>query len=171
MFKGKIKEIKDAIEKAKSITPIAKKNGIDIVSFEDGVILGQLEALEGNVDTGERKFNPDGSLARSRYTYVCVNKSDLLNNRYRRVAGKKYQIVIDYRAINEQESGIIYAKNIVAYEIGKVDGVLKKIRTITVSADEFVSEFTHKLDAKGMAEIIPLLQNDDGNISEDKLDI
>lgn len=172
-MRGNIKEISNALDKAKDIKPLAVKNGMQIVSYEDAIILNQLEMLDDAPDMGERKFNPDGTLARSKKKIASINVDTLFLNRYRKVAGKKYQVVIDYRAIKEQSSGVVYAKNIVAYEIGrdKDTDELKLIKVVNVSDDEFVSEFTHKLDIPSMVRIRHLLGDADANLTEDTLDI
>lgn len=169
--RGNIKEISNALEKAKDIQPLAIKNGMQIVSYEDAVILNQIEMMDDATDMGERKFNPDGTLARSKKKISSINVETLFNNRFRKMAGKKYQVVIDYRAIKEQSSGIIYAKNIVAYEIGSVNGELKLLKIVNVSDSEFISEFTNRLDIPSMVRILPLIQANDGNVTEQSLDI
>lgn len=163
----------DALKRASKVKPIAKKNGIDIVSYEDYVALSQADLMNNEKDMGERPMNPDGSIARSKRKHAATNIDVLLDNRYRKVKGSKIQIVNDYRAMKEQETGRIYAKNVLAYEVAKdkEKNKLYLVKTVLVSADEFVNQFTHKLNAKAMLEVLPVIQDNIGSFEEDDLPI
>lgn len=173
LARGNVQSTFELLEKAKKIQPLAVKDGVKIVSFEDGLILSEVDILDNAVDMGERKMNPDGSIACSKKNYACINYETLFNNRYRKIKGKKIQVVTDYRAIKNLKTGQIYTTGITAYEISRNENEeLQLDRITTVSDTEFVSDFTHKLDKKSMVEILSLIdQGKQDDITEDTLSI
>ena len=152
----------EIIEKSKKVKPIGQRNGINIVSFEEQVAAAQADIMN-RTDMGIVKMNQDGTVAQTPTRYAAVNMDSYYINRYKLVKGRgngkdKMLIVTDYRAITEQASGRVYAKQIPAYLIGRNDaGELELEKTVTVSDAEFVAEFTHTLKREAMAEILPLL--------------
>lgn len=166
-------KILETLNKASKVKPIAEKDGIQIVTYEDQVALAQAELMNNEKDMGERLMNPDGSIAKSKRKSAAVNVDVLLDNRYRKLKGGKIQVVNDYRAMKEQDSGRIYAKTVLAYEISR-NAATKQLElngTVLVPADVFVNEFTHKLNNKGMMEILPVIQDNIGAVTEDDLSI
>lgn len=161
--------MRETFENFEKVKPIAEKNGTKIVSYEDAKTLSDMEMYERTPDTGDRTFNPDGSLARTRVLTAAINPDKRFNNRYRikgKIGDRKMQVVVDYRALKEQSSGQIYLKNIPCYEIGRDEnGNLKLEKVITVSDTEFISDFTDKLSVDVMAQVAPLIEEHGADIS------
>ena len=149
--------IKDVLDKAQKVEPIARVNGMDIVSFDDQMTVAQADMVEG-YDLGNRTLNADGTVARSRVKYASVNVENFYINRFKKT-GKSYLVVNDYRAIKEQSTGRVYLKQIPAYEIKRDEETkqLKLSKITTVSDTEFIADFTHTFTREAMAEIMPLL--------------
>lgn len=165
--------MKEIIESEKGkVKPIAERNGVKIVDYADAKELSDLEMYAPTPDTGDRTFNPDGSLARTRTLHLAINPERRFNNRYRlkgKLGERKLQIVVDYRALQEQASGRVYLKSIPCYEISKGEDGYKLDRIITVSDTEFISEFTDKLSVELMKQIAPLIEDGGNEISETKV--
>lgn len=156
----------ETLKRADAVQPIAEKDGMKIVSFEDAVLLSQAEIIENAPDVGIRHLNPDGTLARSKVTVAAVNEDAMYDNRFRRMGQKKMiQIVVDKRAIRDQKTGKIYTARVPAYQIVRENGRLKVDRIITVSDDEFVGEFVERAGKKDMVEILPLIDRAETDIS------
>lgn len=150
--------ILESLQKAQNVKPIYEQNGVQVVSFEEQRALAQASIVNGD-ELGNRLVNPDGTIGRSRTRFAAINTDYLYLNRYRKV-GKSLYVVIDYRAIKEQDKGRIYLKQIPAYVITRdSDGNLQLTKTVTVSDTDFVSDYTHTLNPSAMAQIIPLLNN------------
>lgn len=154
--------MKETLDRAERIKTIAERDGVKIVSYEDSTLLAQKQAMEeqfgANVDLGDREINPDGTVGRSRVSFLAVNEDRRLSNLYRVVGkqggGKKLQVVTDYRAVTEHDSGQVYIARIPAYEFERVDGELKMVATITVSDEDFISKFTARLSNEAMYEVL-----------------
>ena len=156
----------DTLKKADAVQPIAEKDGMKVVSFDDAVLLAQAEIIENEPDVGIRHLNPDGTLARSKVTIAAVNEDSMYDNRFRRMGQKKMiQIVVDKRAIRDQATGKIYTARVPAYQIVRENGRLKEDRILTVSDDEFIGEFVEKAGKKDMVEILPLIDAAETDIS------
>ena len=145
-----------------------------IVSYEDQRKLGQ-EYIRDKVDVGLRKLNNDGSVARSKYHSASVNMDWFFDNRYR-VVGDKLQLVTaqtsdGYRAIQDIRSGRVGSKQITAHEFAREGKMIKYVKTVLVSDDEFISDFTNKLDKEAMKEILPLIPSGGPSVPEGKLPI
>ena len=172
--------MKDVLETAEKVEPLAKKNGIELMTFTEANAKTQADLLEGRPDLGVHKMNPDGTLARSNTYYAGVNVERLFQNRYRYIeeAGedgntkKKLQVVVDHRACDEQASGRVYVSMIPAYVISR--GYQKKLsieRVDTVSREDFIKNFTHKLDREAMNDILPLIADRVTDVTTDSLSI
>ena len=171
----------DILNEAKEVAPVTNINGKDAYTFEDSVKLSTAELLERQamgepVEFGEREVSVDGlSYLSSNIKYVSIDPEKHYINRYRKVtkSGKDtYEVVIDYRAINEQAQGIVYTNNVTVYVIAKSgkDLVLDGIKT--VSADEFINGFKNKLDIKSMKLIMDVIGKQQTNdIAADKLEL
>lgn len=154
--------ILQALQDAERVRPIARKNGLDIVTFEDQRVLAQKAILE-NQDLGNRTVNEKGFPTRSLTPTAAVNPEHLFINRYR-VVGDTIQVVTDYRAIKEQDTGRVYLKVIPAYTIERDKN--KKLvlgKTVMISDAEFIGEFTNTLDNESMRLVLPLIAK--GNTS------
>lgn len=167
---------REIIEKAKDVKEYGTVNGSKLVGYDDWATLAALEGIEGSHDTGDRKLNPDGTLARSKAGAVAINIEAYTNNRFRtktRKLVKELHIVVDYRAITDLQNGrTIYTNKVPCHVIIRdEDGKLRYDRTITVSDAEFVSDFTNKLGIKEMLEILPLLSMVGTEVSESEMPI
>ena len=148
--------MRDILQAAEKVEPIAHRNGVKVVSFDDSTVMAQADLTNG-VDLGNRIVNPDGTIARSRAPYAAVNLENFYANRYRKV-GKVLRVVVDYRAIKEQASGRVYLKQIPCFEIARNDnGELEMRKVCTITDTEFISDYTHKLNREAMAQILPLI--------------
>lgn len=158
--------LKDVLDKTKDIAPVGEHNGVKITSFEEQRDLAQLDILENRgLDTVQ--MNPDGTVARTPVRVAAVNLDNYYINRYRKVKDSLY-VVTDYRAIQEQPTGNVYAKQVPAFVVSRgEDGNLKLDKVVTVSDAEFVTNFTHSLNREAMAQIMPLLVAGVGVSSDD----
>lgn len=172
------KKMVEVLNQAEEVNPLAEVNGIKVVSFEEAQTLNQANLMRKEMgeetETGDRTFNPDGTIARSKTTVAAVNYDSMFLNRYRMVKRRGennvLEVVVDYRAIREQERGHIYVQRIQSFIIKRNDaGELELEQITTVSDREFISEFTHQLNAKAMAEIYPIITKGGGEISTDDI--
>lgn len=148
--------LKEVLEKTQDVRPVAVNNGVKVVTFEEQRDLAQAAMLEGKsfaiVD-----YNDDGSVKRTPTQFAAVNLDHYYLNRYKKVRDRLY-VVTDYRAITEQQSGVIYAKQIPAYVIKRDENKdLQLEKMVTVSDDEFVADYTHTLNREAMKQVMPLL--------------
>lgn len=148
--------LKEVIEKTENIQPLGQHNGVQVVSFEEQRDLAQLDKLN-NRDLDTIQMNPDGTVARTPIRFAAVNVDNYFINRYKKVKNSIY-VVTDYRAIQEQASGRVYAKQIPAYVISKdEEGNLQLDKMVNISDDEFIADFTHSLNREAMASLMPIL--------------
>lgn len=166
-----VKNIREILDRAEDVKPIAEKDGKKIVTFEDAAALSDLEGVDPTPDMGIRSYNPDGSLAGIRTKAVAVNPKNYFLNRYKK-SGKMMKLVIDWRAITEQGSGTIYLKNIPCYVFRRTEeGELYIEKVESVSDTDFVSDFTNTLDEDAMKQIAPLIANFGSEITPSSLPI
>lgn len=143
-------DIKEILERAETATEIAEVNGRKVVGFDDYRNLATVANMN-NEDLGGMAFNPDGSLARTKGNMAAVNLDDFYLNRFKKVKNK-YYVVIDKMAIFETErTGQAPYQHITGYLIGEKDGQVVCEKPVTISADDFAADFTHKLDHASMA--------------------
>lgn len=157
--------ILESLKQAENIQPLYEQNGVKVVSFEDQKAAAQADLTEG-FDLGTRTVNPDGTIARSRTKYAAINTDYLYLNRVKKV-GTKMVVVVDYRAIREQDTGLVYLKNIPGYVFGRQDGEIVLEKIISVPDTEFVSEYTKQLKPEAMAKLIPLMREEKVTGQED----
>lgn len=164
--------VTEIIENAKKVEPIAEKNGRKIVTFEDAAALADREGIEPTPKTGQRTYNPDGSLARLRRMTAAINPSRYFLNRYKETSKKRIKVVIDYRAIMEQASGTVYLTAIPAYVFARNDeGKLYIEKIETISDTEFISDYTKQLNQKAMEQIAPLIADFGSDVTASDLPI
>ena len=156
--------ILEALKAAEKVKPIATKNGLDIVTFEDQHVLAQKELVDGD-GLGDRVIDERGFPKRSRTLNAAINPDHLCINRYRLI-GDEIQVVTDYRAIKEQSTGRVYLKSLPAYTIKRVNKELVLGKTVMVSDAEFIGEFTHTLNNASMLKILPLIAHGDTSTAE-----
>ena len=159
--------LKELIDKVDKVQPLGEINGKKVVSIEDQRDMALLEHMTGSTKLGTVQFNPDGSVAGVASESVAINPDVYYINRYKRVKDSLY-VVTDYRAIQEQPTGRVYAKMIPAYVIKRNDkGSLVLEKVVTVSDTEFVGDFTRILNREAMAQIKPLIDAGVGVTSDD----
>ena len=171
--------LQEILNAAKAVKPIAEKDGRKIVTFEDSVALSNMEGVEPTPSTGQRTYNPDGSLARTNKGTAAINPHNYFANRYR-ATQKKMKVVVDWRAIQEQSTGEIYIRNIPAYVIERVKteetpagekGDLVVTGIEIISDTEFISGFTDTLSVEAMMQIAPLIANFGSDITASDMPI
>lgn len=161
--------LKELIEKTEKVKPIGMMNDIPVVTFEEQRDLAQVDKLM-NTDMGILNFNPDGTVAETPTKYVSVNLDSYYINRFKKVEDALY-IVTDYRAIKEQGSGRVYMKQIPAFVVKRnKKGDLYLEKTVTISDNEFIADFTHILNHEAMKTVLPLLVSGAG-VTEEGLTI
>ena len=153
---------------------ISNVNGTPLVSFEDQRNMG-VTAVRDKVDVGLRKTNPDGSIARSKYHSAAINTDWFYDNRFR-VKDGRLQIVTaqtsdGWRAIQGAKTGRIGMKQVMVYEFAREGKAIKYVTAVMVSEDEFIADFTNKLDQESMKEILPLIPSGGPSVPEGKLPI
>lgn len=159
------KTMLQAIQDAERVKPFAELNGKQVVTFEDYNDLTARDyynkAVPGIVPVDDR-----GLPTKSVTNYVAMNPDVMFMNRYRVVKDKGrqvMQVVIDRRAIDEQDKGTVYKAQIPAVCLARgEDGELHYDKTVLVSDREFLSEFTHHLTNEAMGVIAPLLVGGEG---------
>lgn len=160
--------ILEQIVEESSVKPIVKIHGLSAYSFKDDRQLAKKELAEEKlagkqIEFGNREQTPDGmGYTRTQSRHYAVNPDILFANRYRRVMDAEknvyYEVVIDYRAIQEQGSGKIYSPLISAYIIGQ--GPRKSYQIIgqkKIKDEEFINEFRRHLGHKDMATILSMI--------------
>lgn len=171
--------MKETLDKASTVKPIANRNGSKIVSYEDATVLVQAQMMEeqygATVDLGDREINPDGTVGRSRSNILAINEDRRLANLYRvagkQGGGKKLQVVIDYRAVTEHDTGQVYIARIPVYEFERVDKELKMVGMTTVSDEDFISKFTARLSNKAMYEVLAAINENTEEVGVDEMPI
>lgn len=164
------KSVTEILNDAKSANIIAVgPDGEQYVSFEDYVNCTVADVVEKR-DLGLFEKNPDGSPAGTSKRWVAVSMEQLFLNRYSVKDGKLY-VVTDWWCISEQQSGRIPIKNIPCYVIERKDKDLALDKVITVSDQEFLTDFTGVLDNKAMAQVLPLISRAGQATTKDKMPI
>ena len=153
----------EVLEKAQAVKPIARKNGKDVVSFEDAVALSNAEGFEPSPKIGVRKYNPDGSPTGIRARYVAINPDKFFANRYAvkgKAGSRKMLVVVDGRAIDEQARSKCPWKTVPAYVFTRdAENQLYISGIEMVSDEEFLSDFTNILDNANMSKLAPMIAN------------
>lgn len=175
----------------KKVEPLLAVGATPVYSFEDAQKLNELELtdrkLHGKkIDLTDRQVTADGMTYTSTgKKNTAVNVDTFLNNRYRKhtetIPGEKkdevitivyYDVVVDKRAIFEQDSGLIYSNNVTAYRIGQdEDNNLIVNSILTIKADDFVNDFKGRLDNKSSMQIYELISNSQEMVTDyDKME-
>ena len=172
---SKRESLRELFDKADKVRPIAEKDGQKIVNFEDAATLNSVNAYEGE-GTGVQVRNPDGSLASTGKTVHAINPNYFFANRYK-VKNKKMYVVsghepTGFRCIKEQERGRLHVKTVPCYVFTRNEQKeLELEKVITVSDTEFISDFTHTLNNKSMAELLPMITSYGNEITADEMPI
>lgn len=163
--------IKEIIEQAEAVEPIAEKDGVAIVSFPDAAAKANMEHLEPSAKTGLRTYNNDGSLARIRYEVAAINPANYFANRFK-ATKTILRVVIDWRAITEQPLGKIYTSHVTAYVFKRDEEKKLYLDGVELVSDaDFISDYTNTLNEEAMKEIAPMLANFGTNITESSIPI
>ena len=81
-------KLRNALNEADKVKPIAEKNGVKICAPSDARKLIEEELLDPTADLGTRVINPDGSIARSRVLISQVSPERLYDNRFKKQGTK-----------------------------------------------------------------------------------
>lgn len=164
--------LKSILEEADTAKVIEEVNGVPLMTAADALKMSNADKVERQAmgkrpEVGNREMAPDGiGYARSRVKRAIVNPETHYDNRYRAVdvvvgADDKgndktktvYEVVTDYRAVQEQASGQVYTNNIVVYTVEKSGKGVKVTGVNTINPNEFINEFKGKLDVDSMIAI------------------
>ena len=166
-------DISEILRKADDVEVIAERGGRKIMSFEDQMALATKENMESvtskamgktNTDLGSIKWNPNGTLARTKGSTASINKEQFYNNRFKKIKNK-YYVVIDKIAIDGADKGKVPYPHIEAFLIGLQDEKIVCEKKVIISDKELVSDYTHKLDEKAMQLVLKAI--DDYDIEKD----
>lgn len=150
---------------AENIEALGVIDNNEVYTSEDYVELVKLKdrAQKNGIELGNHARVPQtdnqGMLLRTPRQELVVNPAIAFANRVRvNKDDKTISIVVDYRAIEEQKTGMLYATAVVAYRIGKIkDGNYAVQAVENIPEQAFLNEFTDSLneeDAKLMLEVI-----------------
>lgn len=176
---SKRESLRELFDRADKVRPIAEKDGQKICNFEDAATLNSVNAYEGE-GTGVQVRNPDGSLASTGKTVHAINPNYFFANRYKVKGAKGNQKLYvvsgheptGFRCIREQERGRIHVKTIPVYVFSRDDkNELTLEKVATVSDTEFISDFTHTLNNKSMAELLPMITSYGNELTADEMPI
>ena len=155
-------DIEKILEKAKEVDVIGERDGRKIVSIEDQMALATKENMEAATnqvlgkesgDIGGIKWNPDGTLARTKGNTAAVNLDNFYANRYRKIKNK-YYVVTDFLAIRGIAENKIPYPQIEAYIISNQEGEIVCEKKVVISDKEFLADYTHKLDHASMKQVL-----------------
>ena len=166
------KTMKDVLAE-QNVKPITNVSGTPVVTFKEQAEAAE-RGIKDKVDFGIRKLNPDGTIAKSYYSSAAISMESFFLNRFR-VVDDELQVVTGqtpegYRAIKEQKTGHIFAKQILVHTLKRGNGKLVFNKNIMVSDTDFVSFFTKSLDEEAMREVLPLI-NGESSTPNEKLPI
>lgn len=160
----------DILNEAEKVKPIMVKDGVKICSYEDARKLVQAEMIDPVPDTGDMKFNPDGTIARTKVTIGAVNPEHVYMNAFEvikdgQAEGKPTGMIVvagvtddAYRALRDKQMGIPCSLSTVpAYEFRRKSKKLVLTKVMTISNTEFNNGFNDRLADEQMAELLPLI--------------
>lgn len=169
----------ETLTKAESIKPIADFHGIKICTHDDYGVLTEADIIDaelnGEDDIAGRVMGDNGLPARSKTKHAAVNPDRMFRNRVRYIEEdgvKKMQVVIDYRAIMEQETGKVYLKRIPCYQIVRnKDKELVVEKVTTVDDTDFIENFTDRLSVKSMLKVLPCIDDAGSEETDGEIEI
>lgn len=151
-----------------------KANNTEVMSFDDVNTAIMQDNIDNRVNISKPRLNSDGSIADLNVQYAGTNLQFYYNNRYKveEINGKeKVYVIVDARAIDEQQTGRIYAKRIPVYVFGKKNKELKLEEITTVEDTDFVKYYTKKLNRDAMSRLLPMILETPSDIDEDEMPI
>lgn len=170
--------MREILDRAEEVKPIAEHNGVKVVSPEDAIALKeeQMLALQTGeeVDLGDYEINPDGTIASTRISVVAINEDRRLMNKFRVKGGanKLLQVVTDYRAVKEHDSGKVYLANVPVYEFDRNEkGELELVSQTTVTDETFLSKFQDSLTNEAMKEVLGAITTKKEDVSKKEMPI
>lgn len=171
-------KLKDAILNAGKVKPIAVKNGTKICAPADASALMQEELIDPTPDIGVRKLNDDGSIARSRAVVSQVSPERMYDNRFKKqgTKGVGYDELWVVPAIDPKGYRAVVSnledKTIPVYRItkDKDSGEFILAGKTTVDFQKFHSEFTNKLGEESMKKILPLIAQENDDVSSEDIE-
>lgn len=162
-FKNEYNKI-DEVGEIDSKKVYTSEDYVELVKLDEQIAKNDISRNEvGLNDLTVPEFGKDGMLLRTPRDRYQVNEEIAFSHRYRVNNGRgkakpTITVIIDYRAITEQSSGLIYTTGVVGYTIGRTEeGNYAVLSVDTISDNDFVNDFQHKLkmeDAKLMFEVI-----------------
>lgn len=172
---NKLQEMRELLDKADKVKPLAEVDGQIYADFEDAATLNNIAKYNGD-ETGMQVRNPDGSIASTGKTIHAINPDYFFANRYK-VKGKKMYVVsghepTGFRCIQEQKKGRTFIKTIPCYVFSRDENkelVLEKTATVTES--EFVSDYTGVLTNEAMAELLPMITSHGVEVTKNDMPI
>lgn len=170
--------MEQVLAEAKEVKPIAEKDGARIVSYEDAKTLQEEAMLKAklgeDIDLGDVEVNPDGTIANTRTTIKAINEDRRLMNRYRvkKEAGKEVlQVVTDYLAVKQHDSGTIYVASVPVYELIRQDEELVLRGQTTVSDTDFVTKFKDILNRDAMYQVLEAISKNEEDVTTNEMPI
>ena len=176
---SKRENMRELFDKADNAVLLAEKDGQKYCDFDTAATLNSVNAYEGG-GTGVQVRNADGTLASTGKTVHAMNPSYWFANRYKLKGTKGNQKLLvvaghepeGFRCIQEQARGRIHIKTIPVYVFKRDEkNELFLEKTETVSDSEFVSDFTHTLNNKSMAELLPMITSFGNDVTADDMPI
>ena len=162
--------ISEILKKADDVEVIAERGGRKIMSFEDQMALATRDNMESmtakqlgksDADLGSIKWNPNGTLARTKGDTAAINKEKFYDNRFKKIRNKFY-VVIDKIAIDGAAMGRVPYPHLEAFVIGaNDDDAVVCEKKVIISDKELVSDYTHKLDEKSMILVLNAIEDYD----------
>lgn len=166
-------QIKQILNDEQGVQPIGSQNGTEIYDFDGYMKKVQAEIISPTPDTGERAFDSDGKVARSRALFSAVNEADLYANRfkYKKTAGVGSDEIWVVLAATDPISGLAvreknYQPRTVPVYVFKRNTKTEKLyldRKTTVSGADFMSDFTDTLKKDVVKELLQLVATADDN--------
>lgn len=162
-----LEELTKAQKKAKPYAIVAGKEVYSYEAMQNKVQAEQAEEkITGKkIDLGEMRPSADGwGYTDIGNSYATLPPEVMFINRYKK-EDDTYYVVTDYRAIQEQKSGQIYATHILALVLtnDKKEG-LQFVEYKNIPSSEFVNDYTRELSYNAMAQVFELIGS--SNISE-----
>lgn len=161
-------DIREILGRAEKVKPIAESNGRKIVSFDDYRSVATVANMNGK-DLGGTDWNPDGSMASTKTSFVATNTDYFYDNRFKKV-GDKYYVVKDHMAIDGAQRGQLPYTSIQGYVIAKDKNKIVCEKMVLISADEFLADYTLMLDKKSMALVLEAIQSANVEVGTEKLE-
>lgn len=164
-------QMKRILQDEQDVKPVGSHNGTAIYDFDGYIKKVQAEKLSPTPDTGERTFDNEGKVARSRTLFSAINEADIYANRFKKkkTAGAGSDEIWVVLAAVDSVSGLAvreknYQPRVVPVYVFKRDLKSEKLyldRKTTVSGADFISDFTDTLKKDVVKELLQLVATAD----------